>query len=146
MSEAPPTSPGAALKARQQRILRRLGITASALMVIGVLTVLVLIVRTESAHDEERCRFEPVTQRSLAGAEVLEERRSCLPEVEERRYLVQRAGRPAYELARKRLAHAQFAPERYVWKLREEAPQQLVLEIEIDGKPFSEFHEQDRRP
>lgn len=146
MSEVPPNSPSAAFKARQKRILRGLGITASALMVVGVLTVLVLIVRTERAHDEERCKFEPLDRRALADAEVLEERRNCLPEVEERRYLVQRAERPLYELARKRLSSAQFAPDRYVWKLREEAPQQLVLEIEIDGKPFSEFHEQDRHP
>ena len=146
MSEAPPTSRSAALKARQKRILRGLGIAASALMVLGVLTVLVLIIRTERAHDEELCKFAPLERRALAGAEVFEETRSCLPEVEERRYLIQRADRPAYELARKRLSSAQFLPGRYVWKLREEAPRQLVIELEIDGKPFSEFHEQDKHP
>lgn len=146
MNQASPMTPSAALKAGRRRILRRLGIAASALMVLGVLTVLVLIVRTERAHDETRCQFAQLSQRSLAGAEVVEERRSCLPEVEERRYLVRRASKPEYELARKRFSRAQFVADRYAWKLREEAPQQLVLEIELDGKLASEFHEQDRRP
>src|SRR5690349_17546088 len=115
MSEAPAMSRSAALKARQKRILRGLGIGASALMVLGVLTVLVLIIRTERAHDEAQCKFAPLGRRAMAGAEVLEESRSCLPDVEERRYLIQRVGRPAYELARKRLSSAQFAAERYVW-------------------------------
>ena len=123
-------------------MLRILGMTASALMVLGVLIVFALIVRTERAHDETLCKFAPLSRRTLGEVEVIEERRSCLPELEERRYLVRR-GAQAYELARKRLPSAHFSAERYAWKLREDKPGMLVIELDVDGKLSSEFHEED---
>jgi hypothetical protein len=143
MNAAPPTSGSAALAAQRKRMLRILGMTASALMVLGVLVVFALIVRTERAHDEERCKFAPLSRRTLGEVEVVEERRSCLPELEERRYLVRRGVQAAYELARKRLPSAHFTAERYAWKLREDKPGMLVIEIDVDGKLSSEFHEED---
>lgn len=143
MSAPPASSRSASLAARRKRTLRIIGMVASGLMVVGVLVVFALIVRNERAFDESSCKFAPLSQRTFAGAEVLEERRSCLPELEERRYLVRRADQPAYELARKRLPVAHFAADRYVWTLREDRPQKLVIQIDVDGKHSSEFHEED---
>ena len=143
MNAAPPTSGRAALEARRKRTLRRLGMVASGLMVLGVLIVLALIIRTERAHDEARCKFAQLSQRTLGAVEVVEERRRCLPELEERRYLVRRGAEGAYELARKRLPPSLFAAERYAWKLREDESGLLVIELDVDGKRSSEFHEED---
>ena len=143
MNAAPPTSGSAAVAATRKRTLRILGMTASALMVLGVLIVLALIIRTERAHDEERCKFAELSRRMLGEVEVVEERRSCLPELEERRYLVRHGTQAPYELARKRLPSAHFSTERYAWKLREDKPGFLVIELDVDGKLSSEFHEED---
>jgi hypothetical protein len=143
MTDVPPTaSPAALLRDKRKRALRLIGIVMSSLMVVTVLTILVLIVRTERAHDESRCAFRKLSTRNHGAALVVEEARSCLPELEERRYLVTRASGPPFELARKRLPSAQFADDRYRWTLRDEA-QKLVLRIEIDGQLSSEFFEQD---
>jgi hypothetical protein len=110
-----------------------------------VLSILFFIVRTERAHDESRCKFAVYSRRDLGATQVIEERRSCLPELEERRYLVQRSGRESYELARKRMPVAQFTSDRYTWTLREDEKHKLVLRIDVDGKLRSEFHEEDVR-
>ena len=82
----------------------------------------------------------------LGKATVVEQSRSCLPELEERRYLVERPGAKSFELARKRLPRANFAADRYVWTLREDKNQQLVVRINLNGKLMSEFFEEDARP
>jgi hypothetical protein len=127
----------------QKRVLRGVGITMSALMVVTVLSILFFIVRTERAHDESTCKFAVYSQRDLGAAQVIEERRACMPELEERRYLVQRSGVASYELARKRMPSAQFQNDRYKWTLREDEKHKLVLRIDVDGKLRSEFHEED---
>jgi hypothetical protein len=139
-------SPRAQLHAKRKRAVRILGMVLSGLMVVIVLAVFILILRTERAHDEEHCKFVNYTQRRLGSTEVLEERRACLPEREERRYLVKRPGKPTFELARKRFPPTHFAPDRYQWNLREDAAQRLVLRIDVDGKLSSEFFEEDARP
>lgn len=136
-------SPAALLRDKRKRALRWIGIVMSALMVVTVLTVFVLIVRTERAHDESRCAFRKRSARDHGAALVIEEARSCLPELEERRYLVARPEAAPFELARKRLPMAQFADDRYRWTLREDASRKLILRIEIDGQLSSEFFEQD---
>jgi len=142
-AEPPIPSPAALLREKRKRALRLIGIVMSSLMVVTVLTIFALIVRTERAHDESRCAFRKRSTRNLGAALVVEETRSCLPELEERRYVVARAPAPPFELARKRLPQAQFADARYRWTLREDAPHALVLRIEIDGQLSSEFFEQD---
>jgi hypothetical protein len=109
----------------------------------AALTIFVLIVRTERAHDESHCAFTRRSERRLDGVRVLEDARSCLPELEERRYQVERAPAVPFELARKRLPRTQFAADRYRWTLRQDQAHKLVLRIEIDGKLSSEFFEQD---
>jgi hypothetical protein len=128
-----------------KRLVRRLAMGLSALMVVLVLSVLFLIVRTERAHDESACKFAMYSRRDLGATQVIEERRSCLPNLEERRYLVQRAGAPRFELARRRLDSARFASDRYQWNLREDARQKIVLRIDVDGVLLGESFEEDVR-
>ena len=129
--------------AERRRVVRRVGMVLSALMVVLVLSVFALIVRTESAHDEKECPFAALSRRPFEGGEVREETRSCLPEVQERRYLVARPGREPYELARRRLPAASFAPARYRWLVEPAGEDGLVLRMELDGALLGEFHEED---
>ncbi len=132
------------LVAQQRQLwVRRIGIAASVLMGVLVLVVFVLVVRSESAHDEASCPFAPFGQRELGGAIVIEEARNCVPEAEEHRWLVQRGDAKAVEFGRKRLPKERFSPERTKWKLSQDKNKLLVLEIEVDGRPFSAFHEAD---
>jgi hypothetical protein len=138
-----PETPRARRARLQKRALRGVGITLSALMVVSVLSVLFFIVRTERSHDENVCKFVVYSQRDLGAVHVVEERRSCTPELEERRYLVQRQGVASYELARKRLPRGHFDSDRYKWTLREDDKQKLVVRIDVDGALLSEFFEED---
>lgn len=128
---------------RRQMLIRRIGIVASALMAVLVLVVFGLVVRSESAHDEASCPFALVGERSLGEATVVEESRSCVPEAEEHRWLLRRPGQSTVELGRKRLPSERFHKDRTKWKLSEDKNKQVVLEIEVDGRPFSAFHEAD---
>lgn len=142
MTEEPRTTRGD-VRARQKRVLRRVGMGISALMVLLVLITFGFIVRNERAHDESRCKFVEHSTKRLGATRVVEERRSCLPDVEERRYLVQRPDAKAFELARKRMPEAQFKAERYTWSLREDDQRRVILRIDVDGKLRSEFFEED---
>jgi hypothetical protein len=140
-----PESPRARRARFQKRALRGVGMTMSGLMVVSVLSVLFFIVRTERAHNEDACKFARHSERDLGNTRVVEERRSCVPELEERRYLVQRTGAVSYELARKRLPVTHFQSDRYKWTLREDDKHMLVVRIDVDGALLSEFHEEDVR-
>lgn len=135
--------PPSAVHEQRRVLLRRIGMALSALMVLTVLTVFVLILRTESAHDEAKCPFAKSGEQAFSGGRVIEEQRSCVPELEERRYLLERSGKPAYELARKRLGGQFFRDNRYAWTLTEDAQKQVRLRILVDGKISSEFREED---
>jgi hypothetical protein len=137
-------SPSDALRARRLQFLKLIGMVLSGLMVLSVLVVFVLIMRSESAHDEQRCPFARSEARALAGdVQVIEEARRCVPEAEERRWLVQRGSEAPIEIARKRLPRESFAGQRFAWRAREDAKHQVVVELEVDGKSISEFHESD---
>ena len=134
------------IQAKRKRLLKMVGMLVSAGMVLAVSIVLFLIFRTESAHDEATCLFIKSDQRELNGTRVIEESRRCLPELEERRYLVARVDKKPFELARKRLPASSFAPERFKWTLREDKAHKLIIRFDVDGKMLSEFFEEDTRP
>ena len=138
-----PESPRVRRARLQKRALRGVGIVLSAVMVAMMLAILFLIVRTERAHDEQQCKFTVHSQRDLGDAHVVEESRSCTPELEERRYLVRHGQKPSFELARKRLPRTHFASDRYKWTLREDDKHLLVLRIDVDGALLSESFEED---
>jgi hypothetical protein len=136
--------PEAVLAGARKKIVRGLGIAASVLMVLLVGSIFFVIVRTEAAHDDATCAFVALGERRFLDAVVHEETRSCVPEAEEHRWSVQR-GAERYELGRKRLPKARFTADRTKWTLSEDPEKKgtLVLRIEVDGAPFSEFREQD---
>ncbi|MFM2420771.1 MAG: hypothetical protein RL385_5494 [Pseudomonadota bacterium] len=129
-----------ARRAAQKRLLRRLGMGVSLLSVALVVVVFALIVRTERAHDETACPFAAGEKRALEDVVVREETRSCLSDVEERRYIVIRGDKLHYELGRKRLPKSVFAA--YRWSLRKDA-KGLVLDLHVHDKLVSEFHDED---
>jgi hypothetical protein len=141
MTHFPPSE----LYEKRKKVLRLVGIALSALMVVAVLAVLMFIVRSESAHDEISCPFARRSERTLEGALVVEEARSCLPEAEERRWLVSRGGGKPLEFARKRLPKERFSDDRALWVLSLDDKKQVVLTLRVDGKLASEFHEADAR-
>ncbi len=135
-----PTSP---LAERRQIFIRRVGIAVSVLMAVLVLTVFGLVLRSESAHDEAACPFSGLTERKLEDVVMIEETRNCVPEAEEHRWLIKREGQKLRELGRKRLPKERFSAARTVWKVTKDKANKVVLEIEVDGRPFSAFHEAD---
>ena len=124
-------------------MLRRLGIALSAIMVLTVVAVFLLILRTERAHDEATCPFQRGAEQTFSEGRVIEEQRSCVPEVEERRYLLERTGQKPYEFARKRLGTQFFKDNRYEWKVVEDDKKRIRLRVIVDGKLSSEFREED---
>ena len=139
MTHFPPT----AVHEQRRKTLRRVGMALSALMVLTVLSVFVLILRNESAHEETACPFKGWSERAFDGGVVYEEQRSCVEGITERRYRVVRAGAPGYELARKRLASDRFEQPRYRWDLVTDPGKKLILKIYVDDKVSSEFREED---
>ena len=135
--------PPHAIHEQRRKTLRRVGIALSALMVLTVLTVFVLILRNESAHEETACPFKGWSERAFDGGVVYEEQRSCVEGITERRYRVVRGGTPGFELARKRLATDRFEQPRYRWELATDPAKKLIVKIYVDDKLSSEFREED---
>ncbi|MDH5673521.1 MAG: hypothetical protein OEZ06_15310 [Myxococcales bacterium] len=83
--------------------------------VAAPLLIFAFILLTESAHDSERCPYQQLERREL-GPElwVVEEGRSCIEGVEERRYTLFRGGE-ARLLGRRRFAPEDFAEGRHSW-------------------------------
>lgn len=72
--------------------------TLPAILSIGIF---LFIARFQLAHDETRCPFREVETRDVApGLRLREDARRCLPEIEEHRWLVVRAGAEPLELGR----------------------------------------------
>jgi hypothetical protein len=131
---------------KRKRVLKYIGMALSALMVLTVLTVFALIVRNESAHDEQGCPFKPAGERPFDGGKVVEQKRTCVNGISEHRYLVERPSQKSFELARKRLASDRFEGGRYRWELKTDDKKRVVLNVFVDGKPSSEFREEDAVP
>jgi hypothetical protein len=131
---------------QRKRILKYIGMALSALMVLTVLTVFALILRNESAHDEKSCPFQPSSERYFEGGKVIEEKRTCINGIAERRYLLARNGQKSFELARKRLAADRFEGGRYVWDVHLDDKKRAIINMYVEGKPSSEFREEDAVP
>jgi hypothetical protein len=112
-----------------------------ALPAIGLpVMILLFILRNDVAHDESRCPYEVLTtQRVDANTEVIEERRSCIEGVEDRRYSVRRPDslRP---LGVRRLPPDAFEVPAYKWtaELRQG---QMFLKVVTKGHPDADFRE-----
>lgn len=135
--------PPPAVLEKRRKLVRTFGMAASALMVLTLLTVFVLIARDRAAHDEATCPYQPLTERPYSKGRVLEQSRSCTPEVSERRYLLEREGAAPLEIAVRRLPPAKFAPDRYRWEVSEDPEKGVVVQFHIDGQLSNEYREHD---
>lgn len=102
--------------------------------------ILLFILRNELAHDEGRCPYQPLTVEVVApGVELVEERRSCIDGLEDRRYSVRR-DEEVRVLGRRRLPTAAFAAPGYDWHA-ELRNGQAFLKVKANGHPDAEFRE-----
>lgn len=112
-----------------------------ALPAIGFpVVILLFILRNDYAHDESRCPYATLTtQRFNAEIEIVEERRSCVDGVEDRRYSVRRKDSTRV-LGTRRLPPSAFDTPDYQWTpdLREG---QMHLKVNTKGHPAAEFRE-----
>jgi hypothetical protein len=131
------------LAARRKKLLRRIGIAVSVLMVVMVVTIFALIVRSERAHDEARCPFARKSQEALGELVLIEEARRCVPEAEERRWLIARPGKPPFEVGRKRLPLGLFAHPKTHVKAERDKQGLVVLTLNVEGVGHTEFREID---
>jgi hypothetical protein len=82
--------------------------------IVAPVLVFVFILATQLAHDPARCPFRERTRQTLApGVAVVEEVRSCIARVQERRYRLLR-GERSQILGERRLAEAAFG-QGYSW-------------------------------
>ncbi|MCS6856858.1 MAG: hypothetical protein NZM37_04020 [Sandaracinaceae bacterium] len=100
---------------------------------LGALFVFGFIVRYSLAHDEKRCPFELLERREVAqGVWLREEKRRCLEDVEEHRWVVEREGKNRVELGRYPLLLANAA-HGFRWEARIDGGN-VVVEIDNQGK------------
>lgn len=108
-----------------------------------LLPVLILgfIFFSELAHDESRCPYEVVVQKPLpSGLSVREDRRRCLPLVEERRYTaIREAGEVV--LGRRRFAPEAFDKGEYGWSAELGDDGQIRVFVHNPGHTDATFRE-----
>ncbi len=140
MTTQPPPS---FLTEQRKKVLKYIGMALSALSVLTVVTVFALILRNESAFDEQSCPFEPAGERPFDGGKVIEEKRTCVNGIAEHRFIIARPNQKPFELARKRLAAERFDNGRFAWDFWLDEQKRLVINMVVEGKPSSEFREED---
>jgi len=107
----------------------------------GPLFVFVFVVRTQRAHDETRCPYKELSRRTVDdGAIVVEERRSCLPNVEDRRYVLRR-GQHVQVLGRRLFDSAAFAAPAYGWDAGVRDGGEVHIHIVTPGHESASFRE-----
>jgi hypothetical protein len=107
--------------------------------ILGPLLIFAFILRSESAH--RGCPYHELTRRSLGpGLFLVEERRSCLPDIEERRYTLLR-GATTRRLGERRFAREAYARGHYAWTAKSTAEGEVQIRIHNDGHPDALFRE-----
>jgi hypothetical protein len=108
---------------------------------LGPVLILAFIFRSELAHDEARCPYAEVSAQTLPGdIRVREERRSCVQDVEERRYSSIRGGE-ARVLGRRRLPTEAFEGPKYAWKAGLTEKGEVRVVVNCPGHPEAVFRE-----
>ena len=88
---------------------------------------------TEVAHAPDDCPYREVeTRRLSAQVSVREDRRRCLPSVEERRFSVIRNGSERI-LGRRRFDPDSFASARYRWQAEVSEADEAVVTVHNEG-------------
>ena len=107
--------------------------------IIGPLLIFIFILRTESA--QKNCPFTELTRRAVGPSlTVVEERRSCIQEVEERRYTLLR-GAMVRRLGERSFATTEFAPKVYSWTATISPQGEVQLKVRNAGHPDALFRE-----
>ena len=109
----------------------------------GLLPLLIFafILFTEGQHRSPQCRYREVSTRQLAADVVVrEDARSCVQDVEERRYSLVRAGKERI-LGRRRFAPDRFQAEHYRWEATISEAQEVVLTVHNEGHDDILFRE-----
>ncbi|HEX7477357.1 MAG TPA: hypothetical protein VF331_06090 [Polyangiales bacterium] len=108
---------------------------------LGPLLILGFILFTEYAHDERRCPYSPLSERTLAAdVRVREDARRCMTRAEERRYTLLR-GPSERVLGRRRFAPDAFARGHYRWQASLGQDGQVHVSVHNDGHADAEFRE-----
>jgi hypothetical protein len=108
---------------------------------IFMVVMLGFIIRSEVAHDEEDCPFVAVERRNVGdGVAVAEEARSCQEGIEERRWILQRDGRPPRELGRRRIDSHLYEDDAYRWRTERIEGRVRVI-VHNPGIPDGEYDE-----
>lgn len=108
---------------------------------VAPVLILGFVFVTELAHDEQRCPYTPQSNQQLANeVSVREDRRSCLPGIEERRYTAIHGGKE-HVLGRRRFAREAFEPSRYRWRATLSTQGEVHVTVDNDGHAQAVFRE-----
>lgn len=108
---------------------------------IGPLLIFLFIVITERAHGTESCPYRELGRRELApGLLVVEDRRRCLENVEDRRYRVLR-GDVEHVLGSRRFEPGAFAGAGYHWQAELAGTGEVTMQVYNPGHPPAVFRE-----
>jgi hypothetical protein len=108
---------------------------------VGPALILVFIFLSELAHDEGRCPYTHNSTKSVNDqVSVREDRRSCVPGIEERRFSVMR-GASEQVLGRRRFARSAFAPEHYQWSAALTDQGDVRVTVDNAGHEQAQFRE-----
>ncbi|MFI5307770.1 MAG: hypothetical protein ACHQ53_10480 [Polyangiales bacterium] len=114
------------------------------LMLPGIIAPLVIfgfIIVTQRAHDEARCPYRELERRQLStDASVVEETRSCVQGVQERRYSLLR-GTERRVLGERRFDAQAFAAGHYRWSAAQTAQGEVQVVVHNDGHEDVLFRE-----
>jgi hypothetical protein len=140
MGTSPETAEESAQQAASGAPLPRWALWLMLPGIAAPLLVLGFILVTQLAHDPARCPYRESGRRSLpGGAVVVEQQRSCLPAVEERRYLLQR-GEYSQLLGERRLPERAFA-DGYRWRAEVSPEGEVKVFVHNDGHGELTFRE-----
>lgn len=107
--------------------------------IVGPLLIFVFILRTESA--QKNCSFQELSRRTIGPSlTVVEERRSCIPDVEQRRYTLLRDG-SIRRLGERSFATTEFTPTVYSWSATISPEGEVQLKVRNAGHPDALFRE-----
>jgi hypothetical protein len=105
---------------------------------IGIFAFIVL---TERAHDESRCPYVERTRLEAgADARVVEETRSCVEGIEERRFVLERGARRQL-LGERRLPRGAFEPAAYTVTVTRSPEGEVQVRIRNQGHGEVVFRE-----
>jgi hypothetical protein len=101
--------------------------------IVGPALIFGFILWTESRHDEQSCPFHELSRTALSdGAQVIEEGRRCIADVEERRFRLERAGSTRV-LGERRFEPAAFASDRYRWDALVSSEGEVQVTVHNEG-------------